>query len=682
MEDSSTLLRDLAVVLGVASALMLLVQRFRLPIHVGYLLAGILIGPSLPLHLVANEERIQTLSELGVILLLFSIGLEFSIRKLVHQGPRILVAATVETGALFTIGILLALAFGWTLTEGVFLGAAIAVASTMMLSRSLADHPPDRKLRDLTLGISIVEDLVAMFMIAALSALVAGQQVTGLLLGRTLFGLGVFVVTVVGVGLLVIPKLIRAVVRHERMELLLITSLSLCFLLSWLAHAAGHSVALGAFIAGFLVNESGAGREIREIVRPLRYLFGAIFFVSIGMLVEPEAMAAVWPAILIVSAVVIVGNTFFVAVGSFLAGFGVSTSVRAGFYMSQIGEFGFIIAAMAAAAGSTRIFPVVVGTSILTATFANVLVGRSQSVANWIDRHMPRTWQTYVSLYSSWIDALAHRPRRSGQRSAARRLAGLLALDAGGLAVVVVVTALIRGEAAKALGDRVDLAPTAANLAILLIASVLAIVLLAGVFTTGRRLAMVLSERALPPVEHGKVDPALAPRRVLRATLLLGIVLAVLLPVVLISLPFVPAYGGPSVLAAVFVVLMVSLWRAASDLASHARAGAELVVHVLARQGMAQETGMYEKVEAMLPGLGSVKPVKIEAWSVAAGRTLGELNLRGRTGATVVGVSRNGGEIPHPSARERLEPGDLVALTGSRDAVQAAQRELERRPPS
>lgn len=681
MAEPDTLLRDLALVLAVATVMMLLIQRLRLPLHVGYLLAGILIGPSVPLHLIGNEERIQTLSELGVILLLFSIGLEFSIRKLVHQGPRILVAATVETGALFTLGILMALGLGWTLTEGIFLGAAIAVASTMMLSRSLADHPPDRRLRDLTLGINIVEDLVAMFMIAALSALVAGQQVTGLLLGRTLFWLGVFVVTVVGLGLLVIPPLIRAVVRQERMELLLITSLSLCFLLSWLAHAAGHSVALGAFIAGFLVNESGAGREIREIVRPLRYLFGAIFFVSIGMLVEPAGMAAVWPAILLVSTVVVVGNTFFVAVGSFLAGFGVSTSVRAGFYMSQIGEFGFIIAAMAAAAGSTRIFPVVVGTSILTATLANVLVGRSQGVANWIDRRMPRTWQTYASLYSSWIEALIHRPRRAGQRSAARRLAGLLVIDAVGLAVVIIVTALIRGGAARALGNRVDMAPAAANIAILLIASVLSIVLLAGLFTTGRRLAIVLSERALPPVEPGKVDPALAPRRVLRATLLLGIVLAILVPVVLVSLPFVPVYSGPSVLAAIGVVLLVSLWRAASDLASHARAGAELVVHVLARQGMAQETGMYEKVEAMLPGLGSVKPVKIEATSLSAGRTLGELNLRGRTGATVVGLSRDDAQIPHPSAQERLRPGDLLALAGSRDAVLAARKVLEERAP-
>jgi CPA2 family monovalent cation:H+ antiporter-2 len=154
-----------------------------------------------------------------------------------------------------------------------------------------------------------------------------------------------------------------------------------------------------------------------------------------------------------------------------------------------------------------------------------------------------------------------------------------------------------------------------------------------------------------------------------------------LLPVVLISLPFVPAYGGPSVLAAVFIVLLLSLWRAARDLASHARAGAELVVHVLASQGMAQETGMYEKVEAMLPGLGSVKPVKIEAWSEAAGKTLGELNLRGRTGATVVGLSREEGQIPHPTAHERLRPGDLLALAGSRGAIQAARAALEARAP-
>jgi CPA2 family monovalent cation:H+ antiporter-2 len=135
-------------------------------------------------------------------------------------------------------------------------------------------------------------------------------------------------------------------------------------------------------------------------------------------------------------------------------------------------------------------------------------------------------------------------------------------------------------------------------------------------------------------------------------------------------------------LAAFLLVLLFSLWRAARDLAGHARAGAELVAHVLARQGMAQETGMYERVEALLPGLGSVKPVQIDPGSVAAGRTLGELNLRGRTGATVVGISRQGLEIPHPVATERLEPGDLVALTGSRDAVQAARRDLERRAPA
>lgn len=682
MHEPASLLRDLAVVLTIAAILTLLMQRLRLPVHVGYLLAGLLMGPGLPMSLVGSEERIQALSELGVILLLFSIGLEFSIRKLTHQGPRIVIATLVETVALFAIGLFSARLLGWSLTEGVFLGAAIAVASTMMLARSLAEHPPERQLRDLTLGINVVEDLIAMFMIAALGALVAGRQVTGALLGETLFWLLVFVVTVVGVGLLVVPNLIRAVVRLERMELLLVTTLGLCFLLAWLAGAAGHSVALGAFLAGFLVNESGSGREIREIIRPLRYLFGALFFISVGMLAPPAAMLEAWPVILLLTLIVIVGNTAFVALGAFLAGYGIHTSVRAGFYMSQIGEFGFIIAGMAMLAGYPQIFPVVVGTSIATATLGNVLVGRSEAMALWIDRRLPRAWQTYASLYSSWIDSLARRPRREDRRRPIRRLAGLAALDAAALATVVAVTAVIQRRAVELLGDRFTLGPVTARAVILAIGVTLAVPLLYGLFLTARRIAIRLAERAMPPAPPGRVDQARSPRRVLQATLMLLASLAALVPVALVTSPFVPAYLGPFAVGVVLLVLLVSLRQATSDLAGHAQAGAELVAHVLAKQGMAQDTGLYQKVEALLPGLGNLMPVQIDAASAAAGRTLGELNLRGRTGATVVGISRDGREIVHPAAAERLQAGDLVALSGSRDAVQAARRQLEARSAS
>lgn len=681
MAESAHFLRDLAVVLAIAALMTLIARRLRIPVIVGYIVAGVIIGPGTPVTLVDDQARIQILAELGVSLLLFSIGLEFSVRKLLRQGPRVALATLIQIGTILILGYWAADLLGWPLRERLFAAGAVAITSTMILTAVFVEAPPDRRLRDLVLGFSILEDLVGILLIATLTAVALGQQVSPELLTGTLLRLGLFLVAVVSLGLLVVPRLIRWVVRLERPDLTVVTAVALCFILATLAHQSGTSVALGAFLAGFLVNESGMGREIREMIRPLRDMFGALFFVAIGMLVLPREAAAAWPAILLFTGVVIVGKFLGVTGGAFMAGYGTSTSIRAGIYMGQTGEFGFIIATLAMAAGARTLFPVIVVVSIVTAMTSALLAGRSEAIANWVDRRLPKPMQTYASLYSSWIDTIVHRPPEPRTRSPVRRMAGLLALDAVILALIIVATALLRERATEALQARVRIPPGVARALILAGGSALAVPMLAGVFATGRRLAATLAARALPLVAAGKVDQARAPRRVLETSLLLGVVLATLVPVLLVTLPFVPTYGGPSVLAAVLLVLLFALWRAARDLAGHARAGAQLVAHVLARQGLRSETGMYEQVERMLPGLGSVRPVLIESGSAAAGRTLGELNLRGRTGATVVGISRGGAEIPHPTALERLEAGDLVALTGSRDAVQAARQKLSERAP-
>jgi len=682
MAESAHFLRDLAVVLAIASLTALLARSLRLPVVVGYIVAGVIIGPGTPVTLIDDQDRIQILAELGVSLLLFSIGLEFSVRKLVRQGPRVTLATLVQIGVILIMGYWAADLLGWPLRERLFAAGAVAITSTMILTAVFVEAPPDRRLRDLVLGFSIMEDLVGIFLITTLTAVSLGQQVSPELLTGALLRLGLFLATTVGLGILVVPRLIRWVMRFERPDLTAVTAVALCFGLATLAHESGTSVALGAFLAGFLVNESGLGREVREMIRPLKDVFGALFFVAIGMLVLPAEALAHWQAILLFMAVVVTAKLIGVGGGSFLAGYGTSTSIRAGLYMGQVGEFGFIIATLALAAGATTIFPVVVSVSVMTAVSSAFLARRSEAIANWVDRRLPKPLQTYASLYSSWIDTIVHRSPEARVRSPVRRMVGLLALDGVVLVVIIVATALLRERATEALQSRVtSLTPGVARLLILALGSALAVPMVAGIFATGRRLADALAERAMPLVAAGMVDQARAPRRVLRASLLLGIVLATLVPVLLLTIPFVPTYGGPSILAALLFVLGLSLWRAARDLAGHARAGAELVAHVLARQGMAKETGMYERVEAMLPGMGSVEPVKIEAWSLAAGKTLGEFNLRGRTGATVVGISRNGTEIPQPTASEVLQPGDLVALTGSRDAVQAARRQLEKRRP-
>ena len=678
MPDSALFLRDLAVVLAIAAAVTLVTQRLRLPMLVGYLVAGILIGPGFPITLVTDEARIRTLADLGVSLLMFSIGLDFGLRKLLRQGPRIALTALIEVVVLFTLGMLAAQLLGWSLQAQLFAGGAVACTSTMIVTKVFAEVPPERRLRDVVLGLSIVEDLIGMLLIASLTAIALGQQVSGELLGETLVRLMVFLITVVGVGLYLVPRLIRRVARLQRPELLLLTSVGLCFVLASLAQFSGHSLALGAFIAGFLVNESGLGREIRDMVRPLRHLFGALFFVAVGMLFIPGEAFALWPAVLVFVVVVVTGNLLGVGAGAFLAGYGTRTAVAASFYMGQIGEFAFIIAGLAALAGLPAIFPVMVAVSVITATLSSFTGRHSEAIAAWVDARLPRQFQTYASLYSSWIETLAHRPPRDPQRNRVRRMAGLLALDAVALSLIILAAVLYREPVSTLLGTRIGLAPEVARLVVLVGASILAVPILAGIFATTRRLATVLAERTMPPVAAGKVDPAFAPRRVLRLSLLFGIVLAVLGPVVLVTLPVLPAYGGPSVLVVVLMVLFGSLWRAARDLRDHARAGAELIVHALARQAsISNDSELLDRVRTMLPGLGSLVPVRLEAASPAAGRTLGELNLRGRTGATLVAIVRDGQKIVNPEAGQQLQPGDLLALTGSKDAIHWARGLLE-----
>jgi CPA2 family monovalent cation:H+ antiporter-2 len=223
------------------------------------------------------------------------------------------------------------------------------------------------------------------------------------------------------------------------------------------------------------------------------------------------------------------------------------------------------------------------------------------------------------------------------------------------------------------------------RLTALAVGALLALPFAFGLVRTMRRLAMTMAETALPRPPKG-VDQGLAPRRALTATLQIGMVIAVGVPLILLTLPFVPPFGIVGVVAAYLMILAVAFWRTATNLDQHTRAGAELVVHVLAKQGHTGDTGTFEVVRGMLPGLGTIVPLEVGVGSDAAGKTLGELNLRGRTGATVVALSRDGQRTPLPTAATRVEAGDMLALTGSGNAIGLAAALLRARdtssPPS
>lgn len=681
MPGAHDFLLALTVVLGVAAVTTVLFQRLRQPVVLGYILAGLIVGPYVPIPLVADREIVQTLSELGVILLMFALGLDFSLRRLARVGPTAGVTAVVQSSIMVWLGFVLGRAFGWTTLECVFAGAMVAMSSTTIVAKAYDDLRVRGPLRDLVLGVLLVEDLFAILFMAVLTAVAKGAGLSAGDLGATLGRLTAFLALLLAAGMLVVPRAIRYVSRLRRPETLLVASLGLCFGIAYLALAAGYSVALGAFLAGSLVAESGQARAVEDLVRPVRDLFAAIFFVSVGMLIEPGLVARHWGAVLAFIGLVVVGQSAAVALGAFLTGNGVRTSVQAGMSLAQIGEFSFILAALGSSLGATRdfLYPLAVAVSAFTALTTPWLIGGSGRAAAWIDRKLPPRLQTVVALYGSWVEQLRAAPGRRTLGAHVRRIVRALLVDGLAITGIVIGASFASLPASAWLARTTGIAPAPGRTVLLVAAALLAAPFCVGLLRNARRLGLALAAAALPPGPAGAPDLALAPRGVLVATVQLGATLLVLLPIVALTQPFLSGAPGAAVLATAVAVLGVAFWRSAANLQGHVRAGAQVIVEALAHQGAAGTRAVHADAlsgfRAMFPGLGEPVAVRLRAGSPAAGKTLAQLQVRGRSGASVLAISRTDGSVLVPTAGDVLRDGDLVALAGTHEAI-ASAREL------
>jgi CPA2 family monovalent cation:H+ antiporter-2 len=681
MNNAHDFLQNLALVMCVAAVTTVVFQRLHQPVVFGYLLAGMIIGPHIPIPLVADEETVHTLSELGVILLMFGLGLEFSLRTLLQVGPTAGLIAIAQSSAMVWFGYLVGQAFGWTTLESVYAGAIVAISSTTIIVKAFAEQGIKGRVVDLVFGVLIIEDLIAIFLLAILTAISADGGVSTSSLAITAGRLVMFLAALVGIGLLVIPRLVRFIVRLNRPETTLVASVGICFAAALLALAFGYSVALGAFIAGSLVAESGEEKVVAHLVAPVRDIFAAIFFVAVGMLIHPELIAEHWVAVLVFTVVVIVGKVLAVSVSAFLAGYPVRTSVQTGMSLAQIGEFSFIIAAVGLSTGATRdfLYPVAIAVSALTTLSTPWLIRASGPVAMRIDRSLPKPLQTFGVLYGSWVQRVRGEPTAGTGRSRVRRLIGLILLDVILLAVLIIGTSLEAGRVGAILTGAFGISDAFAHAVVLTGAVVVAVPLLGGMIRSARFLGLLLALRALPAAGEGKVDLALAPRRALVVTLQLAIVLLVGIPLLAVTQPFVPPLRSAGVVLVLLLILGIGFWRSAMNLEGHARAGAELIVATLAQQMAKEESGRdseasweLERVHQVLPGLGEPRIVRLTDTSPAINQTLAQLNLRGLTGATVLAITRSGEPVVIPTGREILHAGDRLALAGADDSVAAA----------
>lgn len=685
----------LTIVLGTAGITTVLFQRLKLPVVLGYLLAGLLVGPNVALPLYADRGIVSILSEIGLILVLYALGLEFSLRRLIALLPRVGPATLYESGMLVWLGYLLGRALGWPRLECLFAGAVVAISSTTIVAHAFDEQRVRGKLRELVLGILVVEDLIGILLIAVLTAVASGEA-NG---AGALFASGARLAALLGalivIGLLLVPRATRSLRRLDRPETMLVASIGFCFGLALLVQQFGYSVALGAFLAGSLMAESGEQHYLEELIRPVRNLFAAIFFVSVGMLIDPRAILEHAGTIGLFTMLVVGGKVAGVSIGSFLSGNGVRTSVQAGLSLAQIGEFGFIIAGLGLTLGATgeRLSAIAVAVSGLTTLLTPFLIRYADRIASVVDRKLPHSLQTFAALYGSWIERLRQPAARHSARSLLWNRARWLAFDALLFAAVVIGGVVFGPELARRVESAFQFDARAARWLVIAGTALAAVPFGLGLLRISRRLSLDLAAQALPAPVRG-VDLAAAPRRSFALALNLLLVGAVLLPLLALLQPFLPSWPTLAAAASVMLVFGWLLQRGASNLQGHVKAGAELLAEALATQSKTQfvpiqvATGQASADEsvpelatarALLPGLGEPTALRVEPGSRADGRSLGELRLRGRTGATVLAVLRGERVVLMPGADERLESGDVVAASGTVEALDAA-RELLRAP--
>lgn len=428
------LIRDLAVILGVAGLVSLIFERIRQPLVLGYIIAGIVIGPHTPpFQLVTDLPSIHTWAELGVIFLMFSLGLEFSFRKLARVGGSAALTAGAEVLFFLPAGYGVGRALGWNTTDSLFLGSMLSISSTTIIIKALDDLKlKTHRFAELIFAILIVEDLIAILLLVALSTGATGGGFSAL----TLLGSALKLVLVVGgwflAGYFVVPRFMKHVGGND--ELLIILSLGLCLTLVVFANHFNYSTALGAFIMGSILAETPLLHRIEAGVGSLKHVFGAVFFVSIGMLIDPGVLWAYKGTILLLCLFTVAGKIVSTSFGALLSGQSLKNSVQVGFGLAQIGEFSFIIAGLGTTLGVTSdfLYPIGVAVSLATTFTTPYFIQGSSRAAEALERFLPVRWVELLNRYAAHAEA-----RSAGAEEKRKALRPLLRWLLNGLATSV-----------------------------------------------------------------------------------------------------------------------------------------------------------------------------------------------------------------------------------------------------
>ena len=404
------LIADLALILVAGAVVTLLFKRIKQPLVLGYIIAGFFVGPYFDLvPTVADLENVDVLAEIGVIFLLFSLGLEFSFKKLARVGASASITAFVEILFITVAGYSLGKALGWTTMDSLFLGGMLASSSTTIILRAFEElGVKTKKFAGIVFGVLIVEDIVVILLMVLLSTMAVTQQFEGAEMLYTILKLLFFLALWLIAGIFLLPTFLKKAREYLDEETLLILSLGLCLGMVVVATEVGFSAELGAFVMGSIIAETTSAEKVEHLIKPVKDLFGAVFFVSVGMMIDPQAMVQYALPIILVTLLTLFGKLFSGTIGALLSGQPLKQAVQVGLSMAQIGEFAFIVATLGLSLGviSEFLFPVAVGASAITTFTTPYLIKYSEPFYNFLVKILPDKWINRLNRYSSGAQSI------------------------------------------------------------------------------------------------------------------------------------------------------------------------------------------------------------------------------------------------------------------------------------
>jgi len=555
-------IQDLAVIMLVAGVVTILFHRLKQPVVLGYIVAGFIIGPHTPpFGLIHDEDTIKTLAELGVIFLMFCLGLEFSLRKLFKVGATAFIAAFLEIVLMIWIGFEIGRWFGWNTMDSLFLGAILAISSTTIIVKALNDlKMKNERFAQLIFGVLIVEDILGIGIIALLSGIAVSGTVSSGEVFSTVGKLSLFMIVALVIGILLVPRLLAYVAKFESNEMLLITVLGLCFGFCLLVVKLEYSMVLGAFLIGAIMAESRELLKIERLIEPVRDLFSAIFFVAIGLMIDPSILLEyAWPIVVITLAVVL-GKMLSCGLGAFIAGNDGRTSLRVGMGLSQIGEFSFIIAAlgMTLQVTSDFLYPVAVAVSAITTLLTPYLIRAADPLSIKLGKVVPSRLARVLSLYGEWLRSI--QPQGEGAMLAA--MIRRILLQVGVNLALVIAIFFSGGYFAGRIGIWLSewVADAGQQKALIWGAALLlSLPFLIAAYRKLKALSMLLAEMGVKPEMAGRHTQRV--RRVIAEVIPLLSLLVIFLLLSALSASILPTSELLLIIAVVAAAVVALLWR-------------------------------------------------------------------------------------------------------------------------